>query len=85
MSEHVPYDDASSTPDEVADRLEMLAHGWRASQEGALARMEAALPGLVGDAAVALQDLIVRLHAQDTQTHAGLMRTARSIRATERR
>lgn len=83
VSEQVPQDNADSTPDEVADRLEKLAHGWRASQEGALTRMEAALPGLVGEAAEALKDLIAHLQEKDAQTHAGLMRTAQHVRNTE--
>ncbi|WP_157931480.1 hypothetical protein [Mycobacteroides abscessus] len=83
MSEETPEtsgDDAS--PGEVADRIEALAHGWRASNEGALARMEAALPGFVGTAAEALRDLIPRLQNHDDQIHARMMHSADVLRGS---
>lgn len=83
MSEDSSSDDANLTPAQVADRMEMMAHRWRASQDGALAQMEAALPGWVGQSHAALKDLIARLKEQDDQLHAGAMRAAQTVREAQ--
>ncbi|WP_457125815.1 hypothetical protein [Mycobacteroides abscessus] len=83
MYEDLSSDDANLTPTQVADRMEMMAHLWRASQDGALAKMEAALPGWVGQSQAALKDLIARLKEQDDQLHARVMRTAQTVRKAQ--
>lgn len=80
MSEDISSDDVNLTPTQVADRTEMVAHRWRASQDGALAQMEAALPGWVGQSQAVLKDLIARLKEQDDQLHARAMRAAQAVR-----
>ncbi|WP_100467007.1 hypothetical protein [Mycobacteroides abscessus] len=80
MSEEISPDDANLTPTQVADRVEMLAHRSRASQDGALAQMEAALPGWMGQSQAALKDLIARLKEQDDQLHARAMCAAQAVR-----
>lgn len=83
MSEEIPESSDNAAPAEVADRIEVLAHGWRASHDGALANMEAALPGWVGEAAEALKELIAKQKTDDDQMHARLMRSAQIIRESQ--
>ncbi|SIF92444.1 Uncharacterised protein [Mycobacteroides abscessus subsp. abscessus] len=75
---------ADLTPEQVADRVAMLAHRRRASHDGALARMRAALPGWVGESQSALADLIESLQRENDRTHAQAMRTAETIRKIPR-
>lgn len=84
MSEEIPESSDDASRAEVADRIEALAHGLRASNEGALARMEAALPGFVGEAAEALKELIPRLQNRDDQIHARMMHSADIVRRSDK-